>query len=175
MAVNQAIVDALVQRLKLSFSDLAVEDFPDKPDEYRLNHPKGAVLVSYLGTKYEAPVDADLVVQDATARFSATVVLRQLNGPNGAVAILGRMRKALQGFKPPGCQRKVWLLADRFLGESAGIWHYALDFATQTVAVEDADTDAGPLLNHLTAIDSFSRHEVQKLPDGSIIREEFPL
>jgi len=175
MAATQAIVDALVQRLKAAFPDMAVEDFPDKPDEYRLNHPKGALLVSYLGAKYEAPLDAGLVVQDATPKFSATATLRRLNGPDGAVAILARMRQALQGFKPPGCQRKVWLLAERFLGENAGIWQYALDFATQAVAVEDAEGDTGPLLTHLTAVDSFSRNEVQKLPDGSILREEFPV
>ncbi len=168
------IIGALVDRLKAAFPDMAVEYFPDKPDEYRLNHPKGALLVSYLGAKYQTPVDTTMVVQDATVKFSVTAQLRQLNGGDGAVAVLTRLRLALLGFKPPDCRRKVWAVAEHFLGEKAGIWQYALDVATETVAVEDLESAGGPPLVHITTVGGMARTEIEKAPDGSIIKEEFP-
>ena len=82
MAVTLTIIDAVVARLKAAFPDLAVEYFPDKPAEYRLNHPKGALLVSYLGAKYDEPIDTSAIVQPAVVKFAITATLRQLNGPD---------------------------------------------------------------------------------------------
>ena len=174
MAATLVIIDALVGRLRAAFPDMAVEYFPDKPDEYRLNHPKGALLVSYLGAKYSEPVDTTVVVQDATIKFTVTVMLRQLNGNDGAIAVLTRVRLALLGFKPPDCRRKVWAVAENFLGDTAGIWQYAFDVATEAVAVEDYDAADGPPLIHITVSGDKGRIEVKKASDGSTITEEFP-
>ena len=173
MAVTLTIIDAVVARLKAAFPDLAVEYFPDKPAEYRLNHPKGALLVSYLGAKYDEPIDTSAVVQPAVIKFAITATLRQLNGKEGAVAVLTRLRSALIGYKPPNCRRKVWAIGEQFLGESAGIWQYALDVATEAIVVEDDDVDGGPLLIHITTEDGFNRGETYKAPDGSINNEEY--
>ena len=173
MAVTLTIIDAVVVRLKMAFQDLAVEYFPDKPSEYRLNHPKGALLVSYLGAKYQEPIDTTAVVQPATVKLNVTVVLRQLNGKDGAVAVLMRLRAALIGYKPPNCRRKVWAVGEQYLGESAGIWQYALDVSTEAVVVEDDDIGIGPLLTHITTGDNTNRGETRKAPDGTIIQEEF--
>lgn len=173
MAVTLTIIDAVVTRLQAAFQDMAVEYFPDKPSEYRLNHPKGALLVSYLGAKYQEPIDTSAVVQPATLKLNVTVVLRQLNGKDGAVAVLTRLRSALIGYKPPNCRRKVWAVGEQFLGEMAGIWQYALDVATETVLVEDEDVETGPQLTHVTTADSFNRGETYRAPDGNIIQEEF--
>lgn len=173
MAVTLTIIDAVVARLKDRMPDLAVEYFPDKPSEYRLNHPRGALLVSYLGAKYQEPIDTSAVVQPATIKLTVTATLRQLNGKDGAVAVLTRLRSALIGYKPPNCRRKVWALAEQFLGETAGIWQYAMDVATEAIVVEDEDVDTGPALNHITTADSINRGETYKTPDGTIFQEEF--
>ena len=91
----------------------------------------------------------------------------------GAVAVLTRLRSALIGYKPPNCRRKVWAVGEQFLGESAGIWQYALDVATEAIVVEDEDVDTGPLLTHITTADPYNRGETRKEPDGTIIQEEF--
>lgn len=174
MAVTLTIIDAVVARLQAAFQDMAVEYFPDKPSEYRLNHPKGALLVSYLGAKYQEPIDTSAVVQPATLKLNVTVVLRQLNGKDGAVAMLTRLRSALIGYKPPNCRRKVWAVGEQFLGETAGIWQYALDVSTEAIVVEDEDIDTGSPLNHITVADSLNRGETYKAPDGTISQEEFP-
>lgn len=174
MAMTLTIIDAVVARLRAAFPDLAVEYFPDKPSEYRLNHPKGALLVSYISAKYDEPIDTSAIVQPCTLKYAITVSLRQLNGKDGAVAVLTRLRAALVGYKPPNCRRKSWATGEQFLGESAGIWQYALDMATEAIVVEDEDIDNGPLLTHVTTVDGFNRGETRKQPDGSIIHEEYP-
>ncbi len=59
------------------------------------------------------------------------------------------VRRALIGWKPPDC-RKVWAVSDKFLGETAGLWQYAVDLASQSMLVEDADVDAETPLTQVT-------------------------
>ncbi|MBP2844462.1 Gp37 family protein [Dickeya oryzae] len=140
------IVDAVVSRLREKLPTLHIEYFPEKPADYRLNHPTGAVLVSYAGSRFGKPEDVGAMLQAQTVTFNATVVFRQLNGRHGAVAVLDVLRRVLCGYKPPGCNRKIWLVRDVFIGNVAGLWQYALDFATEAVQLEDTELPDGPLL-----------------------------
>jgi hypothetical protein len=150
MGITREIVEAVHGRLAGLLPGLRVEFFPERPAEYRLNHSVGALLVSHLGGKFEEPDDIGFVVQARTVKLSVTVVLKQLNGRDGALDVLDLVRAALVGFKPPHCRRKLYALDEKFLGEEAGIWQYALDFATEAVQVEDADIGTEPLLTQVT-------------------------
>lgn len=145
MATTLQIIEAIKVRLTAKFPTLAVEYFPDKPDEYRLNHPRGALLVSHLGSKFDETVATDVIVQPRYPKFSVTVVLRQLNGNGGALDVSGQVILALAGFKAPDC-KKMWIVAERYLGETAGLWQYAVDVSTETMLVEDTDIGLEPLL-----------------------------
>ncbi|WP_353189536.1 Gp37 family protein [Pandoraea pnomenusa] len=149
MATTLQIIDAVVKRLAVKLPHLAVEYFPDKPSEYRLNHPKGALLVSYLGSQFDKTVDVAYVAQPRTVKLSVTVVLRQLNGKGGAVDVVDLVRAALVGFRPPDC-RKVWAVSEKFLGETAGLWQYAVDVASEAMLVEDADVNTETPLTEVT-------------------------
>lgn len=149
MATTLQIIDAVVERLKVKLPQLAVEYFPDRPAEYRLNHPKGALLVSYLGSQFDATVDVTYIAQPRTVKLSVTVILRQLNGKGGAVDVVDAVRQALVGFRPPDC-RKVWAVSEKFLGETAGLWQYAVDLASEAVLVEDADVNTETPLTLVT-------------------------
>lgn len=149
MATTLQIIDAVVKRLAVKLPHLAVEYFPDKPSEYRLNHPKGALLVSYLGSHFDKTVDVAYVAQPRTVKLSVTVVLRQLNGKGGAVDVVDLVRAALVGFRPPDC-RKVWAVSEKFLGETAGLWQYAVDVASEAMLVEDADVNTETPLTEVT-------------------------
>lgn len=175
MAVSLTILDAVLARLKQHFPDRAVEYFPDVPGSYRLNHVAGALLLQYSGTSYTGPIDTALVVQPGTVTLTCAVVTRQLNGRDGSVATLERVRRALVGFKPPNCRRKCWITAEKFVSGDDGLWIYALDCCTEAVVVEDAEADAGPLLKHITTEDGFNRSETIKHRDGSITHEEFSI
>lgn len=175
MAVTAELFTAFHDRLTQAFRDLAVDYFPDDPETYRVNHPWGALLVNYTGTRYSEPFDTGLVAQEGQVKLTITVILRQLNGGAGAVAILGRLRKALVGWRAPGASTKTRAVEERFLGETAGLWQYAFDVECGAVLVEDVDTDDGVFLRHATVEDGISRHDIVKQDDGTITHEETPL
>ena len=64
----------------------------------------------------------------------------------GAIDVLDMLRRILGGYTPPHCRRRIWLTREVFIGEVNGLWQYALDFATESVFVEDSDLPSGPLL-----------------------------
>lgn len=149
MATTQEVIEAAIARLKAYVRPaLAVEYFPERPADYRLNHPVGALLVSFPGARYSRPLDTDAVVQERELRLSVAVVMRQLNGRDGAVAVVDRVRTALVGWRAPDCQ-KTRALAETFLGEKAGLWQYAVDVAMQTMVVEDLAEPELPLLTQV--------------------------
>lgn len=133
------VLDDLVARLRVRLPGLHVAYFPDRPDAFTLTHPVGAVLLSYSRSTYGTSESTGAVVQPQTMRFVATVVLRQLNGRDGAVDVLDSVRQALGGWRPQNCLRPVWLVEDTFLGEVQGLWQYALTFATQSFFIQDDD------------------------------------
>lgn len=144
------IIDAVVARLKIKLPHLAVEYFPEKPADYRLNHARGALLLSYAGSQFAETVDVRYVCQPQTLKLSITVIVRQLNGRGGAVDVLDALRLSIIGYKPPNCRRKIWALSEKFLGENAGLWQYALDIATETMLMEDSDLDTEVSLRKIT-------------------------
>lgn len=149
MASTIEIIDAVVQQLKVKLPFLAVEYFPEKASDYRLNHPRGALLVSYSGSRYEATKDTGFVSQPRGLRLTVTVLVRQLHGRGGAVDVVDGVRRALLGWRAPDC-RKAHIASDKFLGEVAGIWQYAVDFTAQSVVVEDTEVDTENPLTQVT-------------------------
>lgn len=174
MATTLEMLDAIEKRLKAKLPALAVEYYPEKPEDYRLNHPRGALLVSYAGSQFGESVDAGCMVQPRKLTVSVTVLLRQLHGKGGAVDVMDLVRQALVGFRPPDC-RKMRAAGDQFQGENAGIWQYVVSFSMGAMQVEEAELDNGPLLTHVTIVDSHNRGETRKESDGTIIQEEFTL
>ncbi len=149
MAATLAILESVAARLQARLPNLAVEYFPERPAEYRLNHAVGALLISYAGSRFDQTVDLTYVVQPRQLTLTVTVVLRQLNGRGGAVDVLDQVRTALTGFRPPDC-KKVRMLAEKFLGQNDGLWQYALDAATEAMLVEDTEAEGGPPLSQVT-------------------------
>lgn len=175
MSATVELFTAYRNRLVQAFPDFAVEFFPDEPETYRLNHPKGALLISYAGTRFSPPVDLDLVAQEGLVKVTITLILRQLNGRDGALVVLTRLRKALVGWRAPGAATKTRAVAEQFLGETAGLWQYTFDLECGSVLVEDADDETGITLVHATVDDGLGRHEYVRQPDGTITHDEVPL
>lgn len=149
MATTLQIIDAVLARLKVKLPQLAIEYFPDRPAEYRVNHAVGALLISYPGSQFGDTVDVTYIAQPRTVKLSVTVLLRQLNGRGGAVDVVDDVRRALVGWRPPDC-RKVRAVSETFLGETAGIWQYTVDLAAEAMLVEDAEIGAEIPLTQVT-------------------------
>lgn len=138
MASTVEILDAVLQRLQLKLPQLVSEYFPESPKNYRLNHPTGALLLSYIGSQFDETIDTDFIAQPRAIKLSITVVVRQLNGRGGVIEVLDLARRAVVGFKPPDC-KKIRAVSEKFLGQNADLWQYALDISTSGMLVEDEE------------------------------------
>jgi hypothetical protein len=133
-----ALLDATVAYLESKNKDLAVALFPDKPESYRLNHPKGAFLVQFAVGRFGDLKSTSLVAVDRKRDLAIAIMARQLNGANGAIALLDRLMTQMTGWKPPAHSKCV-PVEERFVRENEGIWTYVARFRTQTLHVESAD------------------------------------
>ena len=145
MATTKAILQAAAERLKVQVPGVGVELYPENPGAWRLNHPKAALLVDYRGSRYGEVVDTGIVAQGRELSIGISVVARTLHDAYGALAITDAVRLALLGQRLPDC-RKLRLSSERFVSQEAGNWIYELVFEAESLVVEDAETDAGPLL-----------------------------
>lgn len=150
MAVTSEMLESLMLRLRTQMPTYAVEYFPEKPKDYRLNHSRGALLVSYIGSRFSASRDSSRKVQPRQVRLSVTLLLRQLNGREGAVAVLDDLRLALVGYRLPHCNSGIEAVDERFLGEVGGIWQYALDVSASAMQIEDLACVEYPPLQQVT-------------------------
>ena len=158
MATTKAILLAVADRLKSQVPGVAVELYPDNPSAWRLNHPRAALLVDYRGSQYGKVVDTGIVAQGRDVSLGVSVVARTLHDAYGALLLTDAVRIALLGQRWPDC-RKARLASERFVSHEAGVWIYELVFAAESLVVEDADVDAGPLFKRL-AVDYGFEQEI---------------
>lgn len=151
MGQTALILDAFVERLKAAFGQqLVVELFPENPKNYRLNHPRGAILVAFGSSKFGNPEALDSVFQERNLIIPLTLVFRQLNGRDGAVAYLDDIRDCLTGWYPPHCDNACRPVEETFIGQVNGLWQYGQRFATratqlQQMAPGDFGVPGGPI------------------------------
>lgn len=145
MSATLPILQAIQQHLSQALPDWSVELLPDKPDQYYLAHPNGAILIGYLGSSFEALRATDIVSQTRTVQLTLTVISRNLHNDIGALAVLDQLRLLLVGFKPPNCT-ECYLMQERFDGEESGVWQYQLVVQTDTMQVQKVQALAAPHL-----------------------------
>ena len=146
MATTNEILESV--RARLAQLPLAAELWPEGREKYRLSHPNGAALVGYAGAQFSHARDVGIAVQNREMVIPVILCFRQLNGPNGAIDMLDRVRGLLLGFAPVDCT-KILLESERFAGQEDRLWWYQLDVACRTLAVEDADMEDGVKLKQL--------------------------
>ncbi|NYT80881.1 hypothetical protein H0A70_05155 [Alcaligenaceae bacterium] len=151
MSQTPAILDAVVARLATGFGRaLAVELFPENPQAYRLNHPVGAILVAFSGSRFPDSDATDAVFQDRRIVLPLTFVFRKLNGPQGVVGYLDQIRASLTGWCPPHCTVPLAPSEETFLGQVNGLWQYAQKYATTTTQVQVVEPGDDPLLQEIS-------------------------
>lgn len=132
------VENQIIERLKSKIPELHIEGFPEKPAEFRLVHPKGAILVHYQGGNYSEQKALAVIVQDKKLEFSITIVIKHLRTHEGAYGYLDRVRNILTGFKPEGGNKMI-PVKDEFIGEDNGIWQYSINFTTVIPVLEDIE------------------------------------
>nr|VFK03559.1 MAG: Gp37 protein [Candidatus Kentron sp. H]VFK04439.1 MAG: Gp37 protein [Candidatus Kentron sp. H]VFK06827.1 MAG: Gp37 protein [Candidatus Kentron sp. H] len=158
----EALVAAVLKRLKTEFDDLTVAPYPDRPESYQLKHPTGVLLVRYTDSRYGPSLDTR-VVQERRMALEVTLYLRALRGDGGVDTVLERLRLNLTGYAPDGFD-KLRPLRDGFVDENNGLWRYAMDFETGTTVIEGIEAfeeDGTPRAVKVTLRDA----------DGQVLRE----
>jgi hypothetical protein len=134
---TEQLMDAMLDRLQASFGQqLLVERFPENPQLYRLNHPRGAVLLAYGKSTFGHSESTGAVFQARQLMLRLTLIFRQLNGADGVISYLDRLRASLTGWCPPHADQACCPLAEHFIGHSNGVWQYAQDYATRATQLQ---------------------------------------
>lgn len=134
---TEQLMDAMLARLKEAFGkELIVELFPENPGKYRLNHPRGAVLLAYGKSSFGRSEATDAVFQERNLVIRLTLVFRQLNGKDGVISYLDRLRSCLTGWFPPHCDKACWPVAEHFIGHMESLWQYAQDYSTRATQLQ---------------------------------------
>ena len=142
------VLDAIKMRLADKVAHVAIDLFPERPEDYRLNHAVAALLIGYSGSQYATTSDTGMIAQQRELRVFVTVAARKLNGTTGAIGLSDQVISALQGWRAPHCQ-PMWLIKDSFAGETAGIWRHVVELATRTMAVQVDGSSDWPTLTQV--------------------------
>lgn len=148
MSVTKSILNSVLARLQQALPDYAVELFPDNSEQYHFEHPLGAVLIGYQSSKFRRSRDIELMAQKRRIVLNFTVFGRGLNADGASLDLLDALRVALAGFCPAHCKR-IRLLNECFLSESAGVWKYKLRARTETMQVENRAATVSPTLTQV--------------------------
>ena len=132
------IENLIVEKLQQNFSDFQVIGFPEKPQEYILLHPIGAILVHYRGGSYSSTNSINFVSQDKKMEFGVTVVTRNLRSNSGSYEALDKIKNVLCGYKIAGCT-KLTPTKENFISEQNGIWQYEILFTLTTPSIEEME------------------------------------
>lgn len=147
---TEALLDAMLERLRGQFdAELAVELFPESPAQYRLNHPCGAILLAYGRSTFGGSEGTDAVFQARNIVIRLTLVFRQLNGRDGVVSYLDRIRTCLTGWYAPHCDMACRAVSEQFIGHRDGVWQYAQDISTRMTQLQSMVPEQGAPLGHL--------------------------
>jgi hypothetical protein len=129
------VENAIIERLQTSFPEILVDGFPDKPSEFILLHPVGALLVHYQGSNYTTTQALGFVTQVNQKEFSITIVTRNLRNNNGAYEYLDKVKAELSGFQIDECTSLI-PTKDFFISENKGIWQYGINFTLKTQNIQ---------------------------------------
>ncbi|MFL1515294.1 Gp37 family protein [Pseudomonas prosekii] len=146
---TEQLMGAVLARLQDAFGlQLNVELFPENPLQYRLNHPRGAVLLAYGRSTFghSHSLDATVLARQVVVRL--TLIFRQLNGTDGVISHLDGIRGCLTGWYPPHSDQACQPIAEQFMGHLNGVWQYAQDYAIRTLQLQTLAAENGPLLVH---------------------------
>lgn len=122
------IENDIINQLKSSINDLKVEGYQENPAEYKLIHPKGAVLVRFNGANYSKSEAGAVIQQAGKLEFNLTLIIRGLRDRNEAYTYLDSVISALTGYVPMGCG-KMYLTRVAYSGEVGGIYRYVFYFS----------------------------------------------
>lgn len=129
------IENTVIGQLKISFPEVLVQGFPDKPSEFILLHSIGALLVHYQGSNYTNTQALGFITQENKKEFSITIITRNLRNNDGAYEYIDKVKAVLSGLKIDECTSLI-PTKDYFISENKGIWQYGINFTLRTQNIQ---------------------------------------
>lgn len=153
------IEDAILARLRQALTRagqahpvVELAPWPGRPEDYRMTHQVGALLVMYRGGKF--PQKTGLV--EWPAEFELGLMVRNLrthqarpgspDDGTGAYDLLEAARVALAGFELPSAAGPAFVTAETFTGRREGVWGYSMRVTVPIVSVLPVPEVAGPFI-----------------------------
>lgn len=159
MAINpqdldfyEKLEDAFRDRLQpLAAAGFTVEIAPENSEDFSVSFRHGRIRIIYRESDYQPIADVGAVVQGEHLTIEVSVESRHRRGNGGVFAMMQGCRALLLGWRPPGCNRKIWMGRQSFSSiDPRGAWEYMQEFKTAAVAMEMEEEETGPLLEGIS-------------------------
>lgn len=154
--------DALLERLRPALTRegqphpvVELRAWPGRPEDFRMTHPVGAVLLMYRSGKF--PDLATVVRQGLVewdAEFELALLARNLrthqvddaspDAGTGAYDLLQACRTALMGFELADFAGPVSVRSESYTGHREGVWGYSMRLTVPLISVLEVPAVAGP-------------------------------
>lgn len=134
----------IVSKLDGDLSGVKVQAYPERPDNFKLIHPNGAVLVRYSGSYFDdsVPNRNKETDQRRVLEWTITVLNRNLHSHKGATygiyTLIESVRESLTGYTVNSLTQSTVLtpIRDQFITQAGGVWEHEILFNHSIPEVE---------------------------------------
>lgn len=103
-------------------------------DQQGRPHGRGQVIIAYRRSRFSDPSGSNVrpttITQSRQMEFEIILQLLDLRSHQGAYPVLAQIRDLLSGSAPGPLDRILQQTEEENLGQSEGIWSFAMTFAT---------------------------------------------
>jgi len=130
--------NAIIKQLQQYFSTrVAVEAYPEQPENYILAHAKGAVLVRYQSSNYS---EIGPTVLRRSPQFAIHIVTRELRGHDGAYQLIDEIEALFFNWHPVkfdsslvSASGSAFPVRDTLINRRADGWEYSVTIEIKSV------------------------------------------
>jgi hypothetical protein len=147
--IYKDIEDAIIARLSsLTASGIDIDVMPETESGLKKPFEKPRVTVWYKNSEYAIPQSTAETSQLETLHFEITIEARKLRDALGLYNLHQLVRAKLLGYRPAHGGR-MYVVKSGFVDFKENLWIYSMEWATQTLAVMQADEDVEILITQI--------------------------
>lgn len=146
LMTNREASEFVINKLKARITEIPTESFPNNPDQYRMSHPIGVLLVHYRRSNYKREEVNHLAVnQERDLNIAIRIKTVSLTGNSGALEFVERVIETIQGLDVTEMNQvrvgRIYILEDYFVDydSSTGIWDYEVIVGVPSERIQRED------------------------------------
>lgn len=124
--------------LSLPESERLITEYPLSIEEYKLNHPRGALLIVYKGSDFQKSKVEGFQIQPRDLQIGIIAVIKKNNGSKDPEEYVDFIKDSLTGIEiqVEREEKKTYPVKDEWLKEESGEWWYAVTIIVPTMSIE---------------------------------------